>query len=367
MQGPHTATVVGEGEIWTDKYGRVKVHFPWDREDTEGCWLRVAQAWAGAAWGALHIPRVGQEVIVQFIEGDINRPIIMGSLYNGKNAPPFGQPGDATRSGLLTRSSSGGSADTANEFSFEDKAGEEQIKIHAEKNMDTEVEKDQTLWVGQDRKNTIDRDQFEEVKGNKTIKVHKNHDESIGENMTLKVVKDEEEKIGGNRTISVSGDHNEQIDGTQGVTVTKDAAWSVSGNGAVTFGGTGAVSIGKDLTQEVGASLKSSVVDDATMDVGKNANVTVTKNIGVKTDGHLSVSVTKDLNVKVEGANKNEVTKAYALKAKEILIEAEKSITIKVGGTSIKMEDGKIVLDSGDITLKASGTLSEKGSSIVQN
>jgi type VI secretion system secreted protein VgrG len=366
MQGPHTATVIGEGEIWTDKYGRIKVHFPWDREDTEGCWLRVVQQWAGSGWGMLHIPRVGQEVLVQFIEGDVNRPIVVGSLYNGKNAPPFGQPGDATRSGLLTRSSSGGSADTANELSFEDKAGEEQILLHAQKNMDTEVENDQTLWVGRDRKNTIDNDQSEEVKGNKTIKVHKDHTEDIVQNMSLSVKQNIEENVGGNRTNEVKGNFNENITGTQGVSVGKDGGWSVGGNGAITFQGTGAFSIGKKLTQDVGADYMLSVADNATVGVTKNANLTVDKNAGVKVEGTMSIAVTKDCTLTVEGANKNTITKAYGLKAKEIMIEAESKLVIKQGGATITLESGNVTIKAGKIEVTGD-SIAMSASKITQN
>lgn len=367
MRGPHTAVVMGEGEIWTDKYARVKVHFPWDREDTEGCWLRVVQDWAGPGWGTLHIPRVGEEVLVQFIEGDVNRPIIVGSLYNGKNAPPFGQPGDATRSGVLTRSSSGGSTDTANELSFEDKAGEEQILIHAQKNMDTEVENDQTLWVGGHRTNTIDKNQSEEVKGDKKIKVHQNHTEDIDGNMSLRVIKNVEENIGGSRTIEVTGSHNENITGKQGVTVAKDAAWSAGGGGSIDFGGEGSFSTGAKMTQSAGAAYSFSSKDDSTFGVGKNLTLTVKQNAGVKVDGALTVSVTKDATVSVKGTNKNEITKAYGLKAKEITIEADSKITIKQGGASITLEGGNVVIKGGNIDMKGDSAINQKASKITQN
>ena len=367
IAGPHAGMVVGSGEIWTDKHGRVKVHFPWDREDMEGCWIRVAQGWAGGSWGAMQVPRVGQEVIVEFVEGDPDRPIITGRVYNGANGTPFGMPGGATRSGILTRSTPGGSADNANELRFEDKKGEEQLFLHAEKNMDTEVEKDQTTWVGHDRKKTVDNDQLEEIKGNKTIKVHKNHQETILQNMDLSVEANENEKIKGNRGVEVGGNHNETIKGTQGVSVAKDGTWSVGGNGAMTFQGTGAFSVGKKLTQDVGADYMLSVADNATVGVNKNANVTVDQNAGLKVEGAMTVSVTKDCTLTVEGANKNTITKAYGLKAKEILIEAESKIVIKQGGASITLEGGNIVIKAGEIDVKGDSSIAMKGSKVTQN
>jgi type VI secretion system secreted protein VgrG len=150
--------------------------------------------------------------------------------------------------------------------------------------------------------------------------------------------------------------------------VAKDAAWSVGGNGAITISGTGALSVSKDQTESFSANYKMSVADDATIGIGKNATITVDKNAGLKVDQNLSISVAKDCNVTVEGANKNTITKAFTVKAQEVLIQAEKAITFKVGSASIKLEDsGKIVIDGGDVAVKASGTLSEKGSKIVQN
>ncbi len=131
VQGPQTAIVVGPSgsEIYTDKYSRVKVHFHWDRygkyDEKASCWIRVAQLWAGAKWGAIHIPRIGQEVIVDFLEGDPDQPIITGRVYNNDNMPPYDLPDNATQSGIKSRSSKGGSPTNINELRFEDKKGEE--------------------------------------------------------------------------------------------------------------------------------------------------------------------------------------------------------------------------------------------------
>ncbi|HBV9943852.1 TPA: type VI secretion system tip protein VgrG [Klebsiella aerogenes] len=143
--GPQTAKVVGpEGEsIWTDRYGRIKVKFHWDRhakgDDTSSCWVRVSSAWAGQSFGGVQIPRVGDEVVIDFINGDPDRPIVTGRVYNEASMPPWDLPGDATRMGFMTRSKDG-NQDNASYLFFEDKLGEESVDLHSEKNMNVSVE-----------------------------------------------------------------------------------------------------------------------------------------------------------------------------------------------------------------------------------
>ncbi|MGB5600568.1 MAG: type VI secretion system tip protein VgrG, partial [Thiothrix litoralis] len=142
IRGPQTAIVVGPAgeEIYTDEHGRVKLQFHWDRygksDENSSCWVRVSQVWAGKNWGAMHIPRIGQEVIVEFLEGDPDHPIITGRVYNGEQIPPYGLPANKTQSGIKSRSSQGGSGANFNEIRMEDKKGAEQLYIHAEKNQD---------------------------------------------------------------------------------------------------------------------------------------------------------------------------------------------------------------------------------------
>ncbi len=180
VRGAQTATVVGAKgeEIWTDKYGRVKVQFHWDRvgkkDEASSCWVRVATPWAGKQWGAVHIPRIGQEVVVDFLEGDPDQPIIIGSVYNGEQMPPYKLPDMQTQSGVLSRSSKGGGADNANELRFEDKKGSEEILLHAEKDLKIEVENDEVREVLHDRTTTIKNDDTRTVsEGNDTATVEK--------------------------------------------------------------------------------------------------------------------------------------------------------------------------------------------------
>ena len=138
----------GNGEIDADKYGRVRVRFHWDRNSTSSCLVRVAQPWAGKNWGAQFIPRVGHEVIVSFLEGDPDRPIIIGSVYNGDALPPYTLPANVTQSGIKSRSSKGGNDKNFNEIRFEDKTGSEELCVHAEKDLKVDVENDATWTVG---------------------------------------------------------------------------------------------------------------------------------------------------------------------------------------------------------------------------
>jgi type VI secretion system secreted protein VgrG len=175
--GPQTAFVIDENpepseEIWPDKYGRVRVRFPWDRDAKYACWIRVMQQWAGKGWGYQWIPRVGDEVMVAFLHGDPDCPIVVGSVYNHDNMPPFDLPDNKTQSGIKTRSSPKGGSDNFNMLRFEDKKGNEELYLHAEKDMKTIVENHETRNVGESRITTIYQDDKEEVKqGNHELTV----------------------------------------------------------------------------------------------------------------------------------------------------------------------------------------------------
>ncbi|HSC31902.1 MAG TPA: type VI secretion system tip protein VgrG [Gemmatimonadaceae bacterium] len=171
--GLQSAVVVGSGgeEIWVDKYGRVKVQFFWDRlgKDNEqsSCWVRVAQPWAGKQWGFVAWPRIGQEVLVAFESGDPDRPIIVGSLYNAEQMPPYELPANQTQTGIKTHSSKGGGSDNFNELRFEDKKGSEMITVQAEKDLSTVVKNNETREVRNTRTTTIQSDDVKTIKKGK--------------------------------------------------------------------------------------------------------------------------------------------------------------------------------------------------------
>ena len=193
IPGTQTAIVVGPDgeEIWTDEYGRVKVQFHWDRrgqnDENCSCWIRVAQGWAGESWGSLFIPRIGQEVIVTFIEGDPDRPLITGSVYNYDQRPPYTLPGEKTKSTIRSSSSNGGGG--FNEIRFEDKQGAEEIYIHAQKDLNVQILDDERRSVLGSRALTI--------RGNESHRNRGGFAQEVGGNYVL--------KIDGNLTIDVSG------------------------------------------------------------------------------------------------------------------------------------------------------------------
>jgi type VI secretion system secreted protein VgrG len=208
VQGPQTAVVVGKSdasdgggtgeEIWVDKYGRVIVLFPWDRVNKYSCWVRVSQDWAGQGWGGITIPRVGHEVLVSFLEGDPDRPIITGRVYNADQTVPYTLPDYQTRSTFMTRSSKGGGADNYNELRFEDKKGDEQIFLRGEKDFDTRIKNDIREWAGNNRSLIVTQDQMEKAGGDLHSQVTGNVNEKVGQNLSLQVGENLYEKSGMN-------------------------------------------------------------------------------------------------------------------------------------------------------------------------
>jgi type VI secretion system secreted protein VgrG len=210
--GTQTATVVGPKgqEIYTDEdgYGRVKVQFHWDRRgeknEKSSCWVRVAQAFAGRKWGEFFLPRIGQEVVVTFLEGDPDRPLIIGAVYNAYNMPPIPLPDYRTMSGVKTNSLKAGGG--FNALRFDDKENAEQIFMQAEKDQDIRVKNDRFEWVGQDRHLIVKRDKYEHVQNNRHAIIDKDHLEQVGNNRNLKIAGKEAIEIGGSQSLTVHGD-----------------------------------------------------------------------------------------------------------------------------------------------------------------
>jgi type VI secretion system secreted protein VgrG len=226
IDGTQTAVVVGKSgeEIWTDQYGRVVVQFFWDRQGTSNenssCWIRVAQGWAGKQWGYICIPRIGQEVIVSFLEGDPDRPIITGSVYNAVQMPPYTLPDNQTQSTWKSMSSKGGGG--FNELRFEDKKGSEQIFIHGEKDMDMRIKNDRREWIGEDRHLVVVRDKLEKTGRDSHLDLTRDHIEKIGRDHHLTISGKEAISITGSHSLAVTGDVIEQFSGNHSSQVTQN-------------------------------------------------------------------------------------------------------------------------------------------------
>jgi type VI secretion system secreted protein VgrG len=356
--GPQTATVTGPGgeEIHTDKYGRVKVQFHWDREgqrdEKSSCWVRVSQIWAGKNWGWMSIPRMGQEVVVDFLEGDPDQPLITGRVYNADNMPPFELPANKTQSGLRTRSTLNGTADNCNEIRFEDKKGSEQLFVHAEKNQDIEVENDETQWVGHDRTTVIDHDNTTTIK----------HDD------TKTVIHDLTQTVGNNRTRTVAGDESVKVAKNRSEMVMLAATETVGAAKALSIGGGYQISVGAAMNTTVGG-LKATEVGAAMIDtVGGNKSLSVGGSESIAIAKDQTVNIAKDHTHTVAGKRTESVSKEYSLTAKKITLNAQDELLLVSGSAKILLKkNGDIEISGGKINIKGSGDVVIKGSKIAGN
>jgi type VI secretion system secreted protein VgrG len=311
VHGSHVGTVVGpQGEeIYTDKHGRVQVVFKWDLEDSKklerSCWIRVAQPFAGQNFGAVFLPRIGHEVIVDFLDGNPDNPVIVGSLYNSANLPPWKLPDNKTQSGIRTKSTLKGGADDFNELRFEDKKESELIYVQAQKDLDTLVKNDETRTVKHDRTTTITN--------NEEKTVEEGYDKTtVSKGEQIITVSDN------NRTLHVEKDHTVTVNGEEKITVTKDR------------------------TVTVKAKQTHEITSDNTLTVKGKQTRTITGNDATKVEQGNATREVSMGNV-TEQAKLGNITVKADLGA--ITLQAMQKIELKVGGSSI-------VIDMSGVTIK---------------
>jgi type VI secretion system secreted protein VgrG len=281
IYGSQTATVVGKSgeEIWTDKYGRIKVKFHWDQapaqDETASCWIRVAQGWGGKSWGAIFIPRIGMEVIVSFLEGDPDRPIVTGCVYNATQTVPYTLPDDQTKSTVKSNSSKGGGG--FNEFRFEDKAGSEEIFMQAQKDLNITVLNNRTETITNARTTTVSKadDTLTVDKGNRTINVNTGN---------------ETHQVKGTRALTITGNetHTNKADFEQDVT--GNFTLKVSGNLSIKVSGTVAIEAGTSFTNKAGTTLENNAGTGLT----NKAGTTLENNAGTTLTNKAAASQTVD-------------------------------------------------------------------------
>ncbi len=399
--GTQTALVVGPPgeEIYTDRYGRIKVQFHWDREgkrdDKSSCWIRVAQCWAGKNWGMQFIPRVGQEVVVSFLDGDPDRPLIIGSVYNEEQMPPYDLPTNRTHSGVKTRSSKQGSGSNYNEVMFIDEKGSELLRVHAEKDRQITVEnndresvgndqttgvgnnqsisvgndqstkvgnnesfsigKDQTTSTGRDQTATVGRDQVnliardlietvgrfrvETINQWRTTVTH-NHEHTVHDHKIEKIYKTETQLVAGVKDVTVGGASVMKVGAASTTTVAGADSLTVGASQATTVGGSQTTSIGGNQTQAVAGESSKTVGGSDSQEVAGNQTVGVGGDAEQAVAGAAKQSVGGDNSVEV-GSNDNRTVGA------SFSMETGENATIKAAQEA-KVEAQKLVLKAKD-------------------
>lgn len=304
VQGCQTAVVVGpEGEeIFTDKYGRVKVQFHWDREgkrdENTSCWIRVSYTWAGRGWGAIHIPRIGHEVVVDFLEGDPDQPLIVGRVYNAENMPPWKLPAKEAISGFKSNSTKGGHG--YNEFSMDDTKGNELIRVHAQCDQDITVEHDERTHVGHDRTESVGRDEHiaigrdrsEIVGRDETLTIGHDRTEIVTENETITIGRDRTEVVGNNENILIGVDRNETVNANETVSVAMTRTHHVGVNDMLNVDGAQELTVGMFRAVKIGMSQMT--------DVGLSYILNAKTSIVLKT-GESSITMNSDGTIDIKG------------------------------------------------------------------
>jgi type VI secretion system secreted protein VgrG len=332
LAGPQTAFVVGPDgeEIHTDKYGRVKVQFHWDRNPEKAkneeltCWMRVAQIWAGKGWGAVFLPRVGHEVVVEFLEGDPDRPLITGSVYNGTNLPPYAMPDNKTQSTLKSNSSKGSGG--FNEIRLEDKKGDEQIFIHGEKNQELRINNDVFEWIGHDRHLIVKNDQLELVEHDRNETVKNDHVEMIGRDHNLKVKGKQAIEIARSRSLVVKGDVIEEFKKNHSQVVSNDLYLKADNI---------CIEALTNITLKVGSTSIAMEADGITVQTDGEIKVEAKQDISVETKMGLTMEATLEMGVKGTTGFKAESTAQAELSSPATTVSGTGTLTLSGGQIAV--------------------------------
>lgn len=324
IDGVQTAVVVGKAgdEIYTDKYGRIKLQFHWDRygskNEESSCWVRVATPWAGTKWGTLNIPRVGQEVVVTFVNGDPDQPLVIGGVYNSAHMPPVNLPDGKNYAGIKSRSAKGDSS-SFNEMSIDDTKGSEQLKFHAQKDFNTTVGNNLSSAVTGNASYNVDGDSSSTVGGNATLTIQGNETASVQGN--------QDASVQGNRSSTIAGNLTENTAGKVEASIGSSESRTVGTKQDLTIGTNQVVNIGANQTLGVGANQETSIGGNQTVNVSGNQNVSaLAQNVSISTD-----ATTSALNINILG-------------------QAE--IKLSVGGSSINIDGSGITLAIGASCVK---------------
>ncbi|HEY8211748.1 MAG TPA: type VI secretion system tip protein TssI/VgrG [Myxococcaceae bacterium] len=366
VSGLQTATVTGAAgeEIHPDEHGRVKVQFHWDREgkkdDKSSAWVRVAQSWGGPGWGALFVPRVGHEVVVRFLEGNPDRPIVVGSVYNGSNPPAAHLPGEKTQSAIQTSSSPGGSGH--NELRFEDAARDELITLHSQKDLTAatvndkkqDVGQNESLEVGRDRTLEVERHQSHEVILNDTVEVTKNQSSTILKNRTSDVTGGDSESVESSQSTTVAGLYSVSAKTASTETVTLVKTLTVGGAALTVVGATHAVGVGLLRTETIAGARTEIIAQNRDENVEKNRTAKVKGEDHLQTKEGLVQGTGKDGKVQVDGNFELGAKEGGSFLAKKMELKADSKLNLIVGGKLLLSIDsgGNITVNAKTITVE---------------
>jgi len=359
VKGQQTAVVVGPAgeEIYTDEFGRVKVQFHWDRigenDENSSCWLRVSQQMAGKQWGAIFLPRIGHEVIVSFLEGDPDQPIITGCVYNADNMPPYKLPANKTQSGWKTRSSTGGGSANYNEIRFEDKMGSESITIHAEKDQGNTVENDETTSVGNDRTETVGN--------NETITIGTDRKENVGSNEDITIGSNRTEAVGANEKITIGSNRTESVGSNETITIGINKAETIGVAKELTIGAAYQVTVGAAMNETIGAAKAEEIGAAKSVNVGMNSSENIGKDKSVSAGKKISYTCGDDYSLKGGKKGVIDIADELTIKVGKATITMKKDGTVNIKGKDISMDA------SGEITIKAKKNVVIKGKKVLAN
>ena len=349
--GSQAATVTGPAgeEVYTNPYGDIKVQFHWDRygpkNEKSSDWIRVAQGSAGGSFGSINTPRIGEEVLIDFINGDTDRPIVIGRLYNSANPPPWGYPQAAKQSGIKSKSFNS-PLENYNELMFNDDAGFELVNLQAQRDLNSLVKNDETRHVNRDRTTTIDKDETITVHGKRTeivdldehITIHKNRTEVVDLDETITIHKNRQERVDDNETLDIGGNRTETVHKSEQITIKGNRDKTVNGNDTLT--------VNKNRKETVNKS-RSLTVDKNNTELVKMAkSVTVGLAYATQVGTVMNTAVGIMQTEQVGAIKKTFVGKSYS-------ITAGNSFEISVGSSKITMTEDSISITAKTILVAA--------------
>jgi len=374
VTGTQTAIVVGKAgeEIWCDSYGRVKVQFHWDRrgkrDEESSCWVRVSHGWAGSSWGSIYIPRMGQEVIVDFLEGDPDRPIITGRVYNAEQMPPYTLPAEQTKSTIKSNSSKGGEG--FNELRFEDKKGSEEVFLHAQKDWNTKVLHDRSTTVGRNQSTHVGHEDSECSEACDFCGGCGDQSLTVGMNRSVTIGKDE--------NITIHANQTQTIDKNQTLTVTQNRTRTVTGHEAVTIDSGQEIKIKKKREIDIKGGETYTVTDGRELTITGDEKRTVNGATTLTLNGTMTLNLsdartsTLKMNdtLTIEGTLTIVANKGIEISSPKLLkISSSDQVVIGAGNAVITLDSkqGSVGISGTKITSAAVGTHEISGALIKIN